>query len=144
MSVARPSGILVRELRITIENVGEAPVVLQIGTTNNVEEYLGFVLHFGTLDGQEQTFTLLPRLMISAGYSGPLMIQLRPGRSYTRTTSLAKWNNWDSLEGVNLDVVAAASQLSIELTSRGCGERTPKDYQCWTGTLVSNTLRLPQ
>src|SRR5579864_3288107 len=72
-------------LRITLENVSERSVVVQLGMTNSVQEYISaLVLHLGTRDRHEheRTFTLMPRIMVITGYLGPLTIQLRPGSSY--------------------------------------------------------------
>jgi hypothetical protein len=147
MSVAIIGNGTDADLQITVQNVGDRPLLLPVGTAYGIgdsEYILRFRAFVKTSDANDRTVVFGSKRINGDFQFSPLAIQLIPNASYALATPLVKWHALDGSEGLK---ALRPSQLKVELDtteaecSNPCSPSTI--LPCWRGKLLSNILQMP-
>ena len=144
------------ELWITVQNVGDKPLLVPIGNLYGADQHLlRFQVFLTAPDGRDRRLAYTGGPGAIAGRLDPLVIPLVPKASYELRISLALFYDLDTSKTLEA-LLHSKGRLRVELdvqkpncTPYGCPDPSvygsPKVYPvpCWEGKAVSNLVQLP-
>jgi hypothetical protein len=142
-------GVSGHKIRITAQNVSDAPLLLPFGALIGSQFYnFRFQIIVVASDGAEHRLIDAGSPGIVGGRLDPLVVPLLPGSSYTVEIPLSRFAVLDGSEKLET-LLLKGCRLRVELdvhrpTCPLYGYPNPNMIPCWEGKLISSILRFPR
>jgi hypothetical protein len=136
------------EIRITVRNAGDQPLLLPIGALIGSRFYdLRFQAVVSVPGGKEWRAAYAGGPGVVGGRVDPLVVPLVPGASYAVQIPLARFIILDQPEKLET-IILKRCQIRVELEVRDAtcplyGYPNPNMIPCWQGKVVSNVVQIP-